>query len=158
MTGKHFCMVDSLAYLTRSDRQEVCRIIGHDGSEKVFPFPDPYCRRGFTPDELIRASIVLGYIPVFIPNIRTISPMRSSSVAVDAGPKLFKIDASCPMAIGFRWTETKGHAVAIYNGMVYDPSDKSVQPLKADESDTFGCFLFLLEHWDDRIRLKNICI
>lgn len=48
------CLADSFAECMGMDKLWVYEAIGHDGSEIIWPdLPDPYCRRGFHPQELI---------------------------------------------------------------------------------------------------------
>ena len=48
------CLITSFAMVMETSVSELVKELGHDGSELVRPGPEPLCRRGFHPQELIQ--------------------------------------------------------------------------------------------------------
>lgn len=52
------CSITALANLLDVPVAEIIRQIGHDGSEVLWPYmPEPQCRRGFHPRELLEVAL-----------------------------------------------------------------------------------------------------
>lgn len=61
------CMIKSLALALRKPVEELVEILGHDGSEVIWPDnPPPTCYKGFHPQELIDITIKCGRRPTWI--------------------------------------------------------------------------------------------
>lgn len=68
------CLPATLAMVTDLTIADILSVIGHDGSETVdAEQPEPYCRRGFEWQEIVKAALHLGIALVEYPDIL---PMR----------------------------------------------------------------------------------
>lgn len=139
----------------------VLGIVGHDGSEVTHAgLPEPLCRRGFHPQEMIKMCLEDGMSVTRV----ELYPQAQASSGVPHSPKLFDIGAwdwfrenlnnstgviECRTAVG------TGHAMA-YEGrgdhsLICDPATEEVFEFR-EPSDTEQRDRFLVALW----RIENI--
>jgi hypothetical protein len=123
------CALSSFAMALNVSSDNLTSIVGHDGGQIIFPsLPEPACRRGFHPQELIAAALTLGYMVTPF----ELAPALQSTPVPGSPPQLFAIDERLrkPMfeilVAGFRGVLTGlgfkcHHAVAFDKGQVFDP-------------------------------------
>lgn len=117
------CLPKAFARALNISFDEFVKLVGHDGSEIIWPDqPEPRCRRGFTIQECIIATLELGYAVTPI----AISCNHASSLTDDFP---LRIDYSLAFtytilkSVGVITGETKkgqGHAVAYRYGHIFD--------------------------------------
>lgn len=119
---KWSCLPACLAMITDLTIETIYKEIGHDGSEIVNPEqPDPYSRRGFEWQEIIKAALTLGIALVEYPDVLELP-----------GILLGTSDNDIP------------HACAWNGSMVFDPA-AGRRPLDSFRHDTFFVALQLSE-------------
>jgi hypothetical protein len=106
----------------------VLRIIGHDGSELIWPkYSEPYCRRGFAINEIVYAALNLGIALVDVSQSIKFHPYgeEDGSITIEANPNfesdmLLRYDA---ILLGESMNGVS-HAVAwnFQRQLVYDPA------------------------------------
>jgi hypothetical protein len=86
------CFVTAFAMACRTPVEKIIKEIGHDGSAIIFPEnPEPYCRRGFYPDEIIVALLNLGFVAAEInPETELISKGKGVSHRIDVVPLMLR--------------------------------------------------------------------
>jgi hypothetical protein len=120
------CLPASFAMALDIPLADVLHDVGHDGSQIVWPqLPEPMCRRGFHPQELIDVCLARGYAATRI-------ELAPAMTTVTGGPELHlfpderawtrfiqAIQNSLGVieGVGFR----SGHAVAYDHGHIFDP-------------------------------------
>jgi hypothetical protein len=62
MLNKWSCLPEAFAMAMDMSAEELIQAIGDDGSEIIWPdLPDPYCRRGFHPQQIIPIALTRGF-------------------------------------------------------------------------------------------------
>lgn len=115
--NKWSCLPTAFAMCMDIDVDELIKMIGHDGSEIVWPqYPDPYCRRSFHPQEIFYAAITLAYSIMEIQEQPIMSPFT--------GAEPFKIDCGkMPMNLMCCRVVLIGNNPGRYNhAIAYDPA------------------------------------
>jgi hypothetical protein len=116
------CLPTSFAIVLGVSVEEIFKIIGHDGGEILWPkLPNPECRRGFMPNEMIYATKKLGKNVEFIPRV-----CESNCHKVEI-PNEWFLD-QLPLNTGVITGVTgryKNHAVAWNGHLIIDPTDLS---------------------------------
>lgn len=114
------------------------KAIGHDGSEVKWPnLPEPNCRRGFHPQELIYLGDRFGFVTTtFEPRAALISPGGKDEVVIAFDARFEKIVME---SNGVLTGEINGqrHSVAWVNGKVLDPSEGRLTTLDDFQIQTY---------------------
>jgi hypothetical protein len=87
------CVLDAFCKAANISQEELLPLLGHDGSEIVFPdLPEPSCRRGFDPREIAYALYTHKGIKImqFDRYIERIS-RNGESYILDMSEQLFKL-------------------------------------------------------------------
>lgn len=114
--------------------QELINIIGHDGSEILFPEdPEPFCRRGFHPQEIIDVCLLKQFGVIAIHN-QPVSELKSGmyTVPVSSERMPYYLENYSGVLTGIGYTG-QPHAVAwgakIYdpNGLIYDLENFNIE-------------------------------
>lgn len=99
--NKWSCLPTAFAIVLERPVQEIIQLLGHDGSEVVWPhLPEPYCRRSFHIQELIYACYNLGYSVIEYQKIARHAP--------EFGKKIFETDFSSIFKTIIECSTTKG--------------------------------------------------
>jgi len=106
------------------EADELMRVIGHDGGEKVTNLEEPLCRRGFHIQEIIDALLVMGFAvteieadPGLIYTDGTTIDLFSSSEAEDR----LKFYIGCSEGVIYGDAGRCRHALACSMGEIFDP-------------------------------------
>lgn len=118
-TRRWGCLLTAFAMAIDTDEQTLIRLVGHDGSDKVNEFPDPYCRRGFHPQEFIRAAWHLGYSVT--PVERLPANKYTTHIQTIDQHEWFQEAVRSTTGVIAGITKRAGHAVAYDRGRIYDP-------------------------------------
>lgn len=130
------CEITAYAMATNRPVSEFINLIGHNGGEIAFPgMREPFCRRGFHHQELIMASMLIGFtvtpfelIPASIP--KSPDPHQAHEGRNVVHPLL--IDTATRRSMFLRLIEGRRgvltgrcrvshHAVTFYMGLLIDP-------------------------------------
>lgn len=119
------CLLTSFSMVLDLPEGRLIEIIGHDGSEILWPdIPEPHCRRSFVIHELIRVAYVLGF------RVHPTAARYFTMPDYNVDPKTFitpkeHLDEVMRRHDGVitGWTKPakKRHAVAWNREMVFDP-------------------------------------
>jgi len=122
------CLVTSFAMALDMLVADVIHEIGHDGGQVLWPdMPEPMCRRGFHPQELIDVCRAHGYavtcIELFPGSIPQIGQSEFRWLTREqAWPRFTRVVQNTTGVIeGTTLPNRKGHAVAYDHGHVFDP-------------------------------------
>lgn len=141
------CLPTALAMVIEVPPNDIMDIIGHGGSEITHPdLPEPQCRRGFHPQELIEAALCLGWAMIQIeynPQHAPIEGVEPKSVSPDASWR-FHLHIEASRGVLAAYKNNKGHAFAYDHGMLYDP-DQRTPPFKIKDSTYTHTVLWRLE-------------
>lgn len=137
------CLATAFAMVLEVPVAHVFDYVGHDGGDVVWPdLPEPYKRRSFHIQELVRVAHLLGYsCTPFEP-----SPMLASGLALDREPfpvpgheavMREAMDGAAGVLVG-QMESGIGHAMAWDGQAAINPSDRLRGPVR----DVFsvGCF------------------
>ena len=117
------CTPTSFAMVFGTPLKQVLESIGHDGSKIEWPDePEPKCRRGFHPQELVRLAHDLGYsaTPIeLFPVLNNISVVQEDYWA-DTWSYFYSIIQNNTGVIEGQGHRCR-HCVAYCNGYIYDP-------------------------------------
>ena len=122
------CLVTSFAMALDMLVADVMREIGHDGGQVLWPaLPEPLCRRGFHPQELIDVCRAHGYAVTRIELFPGLMPKAGGPefrwlTEEQAWPRFIQaIQNSRGVIGGVTLYHGNGHAVAYDHGHVFDP-------------------------------------
>ncbi len=120
------CVLDSFSLVTGIPATEFLKYVGHDGSEMLeLPNSDGKYLRGFSTDELVFASLQLGWATIDLPiNLRLCAhywPTHYTTGRNLAKEYLDKHPLDCYVICTF------SHAFGYKNGQVLDPAKRIVQ-------------------------------
>lgn len=124
------CLAASFASCLNLTTNELCKLIGHDGSQILWPgLPEPQKRRSFHPQEMIDVALRLGH---------TVTPIEARPLfQVRGTPERFEVEF--PDGVAYRLNEhlnrgsgvltglnlaSRPHAVVWKDGMIHDPSGR----------------------------------
>lgn len=118
------CLPTAAAIMFNVSLDTLLRIIGHDGSLCLWPaLPEPMCRRGFHPQEIIEAGIKLGYPCAWLDMYPMLEQEGNAFLAGEEAllkKQFFKHSQSECVLIGTGWTHR--HAWAVTEKGIIDPS------------------------------------
>jgi hypothetical protein len=142
------CAIASLAMVLDVPAEQLVREIGHDGSQIVWEgLPEPLCRRGFNPQELIDCCLNRGLavteiqaFPVFdcpgrLPQVQRLTVLFGAEPLENWKRFTSHIASSCGILFG-RGLHCE-HAVAYDLGEIYDP-DGSIFEFSPSACDAKG--------------------
>jgi hypothetical protein len=116
--------------------EELIKIIGHDGSRKLWPeLPEPNCYQGFHLTEILFAALHFGRAGIFSP---TILYSQSTSTPEEIGIATFD-----PHYRGIYITtnhQGNGHACAFNGPLVFDPAGRVCSKFDIGKIDAFILF------------------
>lgn len=142
------CTACAFATIFDLTYEEVIAKLGHDGSEIVRPgLPDPDCRRGFHPQEVIDVSERLGYILTPF-EARPSSIVRGIALEVEI-PEGYAcrfhrhLEDQVGVLIG-RNLKNRPHAVVWDGSSIHDPANGEVYGTHLFQAQTF--WRILTEH------------
>jgi hypothetical protein len=124
------CLPTSFAMALDMPLADVLLGVGHDGSKIQWPdLPEPLCRRGFHPQELLYVCLARGYAATRLELIPALTPGYSSQalrvLSEDIAWFLFRstIRHSRGVIEGMAVSNRRqcGHAVAYDHGRIFDP-------------------------------------
>lgn len=124
------CLPTAFAMALGMPLRDVLDLIGHDGSEIVWPnYPEPQCRRGFHTQELIDVAVRAGYAVTPIQLFPALAPSeRAQPLAITWGSQQgnwarfrLAIRRGRGVITGRDQRHGKGHAVAYDHGAICDP-------------------------------------
>jgi hypothetical protein len=121
------CMVTAYAMAVGDTVRHMMDIIGHDGSEIIFPeLEDPQCRRGHHVQECIRAAMHLGCYSTPIELLPAIASRGCAQVfqlpdCMELFDNKIRTSRGVLECTGRRFD----HAVAFGYGTIYDPDGHS---------------------------------
>lgn len=128
--NKWSCEITAYAMATNKPISEFIRLIGHNGSEVIWPsLQEPMCRRGFHHQELIMASMLLGF--TVTPFELIPASMPTPAIEYTNG-KPFLIDTTMRRDMFLRLLDNRRgvltgrcrvshHAVTFFKGLIIDP-------------------------------------
>ena len=125
-TARWMCLPASFAMALDLPLASVLQVVGHDGSEIIWPaLPEPICRRGFHPQELIDVCLAHGYAATLIELAPCVTPAYDNPIRRVwpddmAWPRFISeihISQGVIEGVGMRC----GHAVAYDHGRIFDP-------------------------------------
>lgn len=120
------CLPTAFAMALDVPLADVLQAVGHDGSEIVEPsLPEPACRRGFHPQELLDVCLRRGFAATLVelfPVLRSLPTGGDRVLVFPEGnwERFTRAIKSSRGVIEGRGART-GHAVAYENGRIYDP-------------------------------------
>ena len=123
VSQNHQCLLASFAMVMDANPDQwVKDFLGHDGTERINSDPEPWCFRGFHPQEFVEIIVnVYGYPVTMFSKIPKI--MRFGGKVTDGRPchewKHY-IRNNKGVVCGVT-NSGVGHAVANFEGMFYDP-------------------------------------
>ena len=147
------CLVASFAMALDLPLDDVVVELGHDGGEVLYPaLPDPLCRRGVHPQELIDVCRAHGYAVTYLelfPCLKT-KPDQAGVLAFttkQAWSRFTEAIKTTRGVIGGVTPSGKGHAVAYEYGHIYDPDGwmYDYSPLACEQSGFFTQHLWYLD-------------
>jgi hypothetical protein len=123
------CLVTSFAMALDLPVADVIREVGHDGGQIIWPtLPEPMCRRGFHPQELIDVCRSHGYAVTCVELFPGATPQIGQVefrwlTREQAWPRFSRVIRNSKGVIeGTTLPSRKGHAVAYDHGHVFDPN------------------------------------
>ena len=125
-TQRWMCLPAAFAMALDTSLADVLLAVGHDGGKVLWPdLPEPMCRRGFHPQELIDVCLSRGFAVTRIELAPMITPIQRGKETLIypwnmAWVRFYNyIMISCGVieGIGHRC----GHAVAYDHGRIFDP-------------------------------------
>jgi len=126
------CFPTAFAMLMDIEVKELIEVIGHDGSEIIFPdLPEPYRRRGFDYTETMIACLDFGFVasPLFIEHEYGLG--HPNSIMINHKDKIIKEVLPEFHGVACGKINNKFHALA-WNGEYHDPSGNSVDNFEID--------------------------
>lgn len=124
------CLPTSLAIVLDVPVQAIFDIVGHDGSEIVWPeLKEPQCRKGFTLGEMIHTADRFGRNLVAHQKQWVHSPDGNITITIEPPEDYFrdKLERFDGVITGVT-TQGKRHAVAWVKGQVIDPTTSFIYP------------------------------
>jgi hypothetical protein len=122
------CIATSFAMALGVPLSKLLALIGHDGSQIVFPdLPEPACRAGHHVQELVHAALNHGWActPIeFNPITRTFGNLPAyHSILPDEQSRWLRFERLIAKHDGVLegWVTNWGHAMAFEHGVIYDP-------------------------------------
>ena len=129
------CLPTALAILLGVDVAEVIKAIGHDGHDLIFPDnPDPYCFRGFHAQEITHVANMYGFaLSLYTPML-----MYEAKGQQWASPDP-RFNQTFQRGTGILIVEHKKriHAVALYEGRIYDPGQSKLEGADLNRKDIY---------------------
>ncbi len=119
------CILAAAAMVMDIDLVELKKLIGHDGSEVIFPnSPVPYCYRGFHIQEITDQAFLNGWSVMYIQRKFGLEPFigEDPPFAINVYDKRMATYLKRFPGIIAGVSDNKNHAVAWDGRMVYDPS------------------------------------
>jgi hypothetical protein len=121
--NKWSCLPTAFAIVLDKDVEKVLKLIGHDGSEKIFPdLEEPYCRRSFHLQELVEVCLYYKYAVTQI-EVNPVSEACGQLYPVPTCKATFShyLHVGTGVLLGHGSAGTP-HAVAWDGRIVYDPN------------------------------------
>lgn len=119
------CLPAAFAMAMNTELSTLIDLIGHDGSDIINDYPEPYCRRSFHIQEILPAVLTLGYNCTIIESKPTfVIPYGDSQPEVLNINHIPEIMDKYPGIICGMWTK-RSHAAYHKNGIIYDPNGYS---------------------------------
>ncbi len=122
------CLVTSFAMALDLPVADVIREVGHDGGQIIWPtLPEPMCRRGFHPQELIDVcrshGYAVTYIELFPGQVPRPGEFEFRWLPQDRACQRFDhiVQTSTGVLEGVTLKSHKRHAVAYRHGHIFDP-------------------------------------
>lgn len=128
------CLLASAAMVLDKHPDVLTELIGHDGSEIIFPgLPEPARRRGFHVQEIIECAHAYGYAVTPIDALPISTPNGFNEYPVPLGLERFKKHLNVPGIFTGR-ARKWGHACA-WDGCetMYDPRGRLVSDLETPD-------------------------
>ncbi len=131
------CLPTSLAIVLGVPVEAIFAILGHDGSEILWPeLPEPQCHKGFTLGEMIHVADRFGKYLVAHEKKWTHSPDGNIIIQIPNDYFNDKLKRFNGVITGVT-TQGKRHAVAWLDGEVIDPSDQTRSPYFQGQEEYF---------------------
>ena len=121
------CILAAAAMVMDIDLVELKKLIGHDGSEIIFPnSPEPYCCRGFHIQEIIDQAFLNGWSVMYIQREFGLEPFigEDPPFIINVPDKRMATYLKKFPGIIAGANNNKNHAVAWNGKMIYDPSGR----------------------------------
>lgn len=141
------CMVASLAMVWGCDFKDVVRLLGHDGTEKVF-LASAYPRRGIHDQEVMDVAYKDGYAMMIIEGLPRLSPRDNEAeyVIMNTLENLTDrlesyIKGKYAVLIGLN-SDGMGHCVAYDGDLIFDPASGRKYDLDSPDFDIDRAWLF----------------
>lgn len=132
------CLPTAWSYVIGWPVWSIIKAIGHSGDEILWPnLPEPNCRKGFHPQELIYLGDRFGFVTTtFEPIAALISPGGDEPAVIQFGDRFEKI---LEESNGVLTGEIHGqrHSIAWLNGKVLDPSEGRLKSLDDFQIQTY---------------------
>lgn len=118
------CFPTAFSYILGVDVADLITILGHDGSENLWPqFNPPRCYRGWHIQELVKASLSLGYAVIEISRVMSSAPSHNVPDYVNPDIEYFFWTlANSRGVLPVVTQQGNGHALAYDHNILYDPA------------------------------------
>lgn len=118
------CFPTAFSYILGIDIVDLIKILGHDGSEKIWPqFNPPRCYRSWHIQELVKASLSLGYAVIQIDRVMCSAPSPNVQDYINPDIEYFYWTiANSTGVLPVRTQKGEGHALAYNRNVLYDPA------------------------------------
>ena len=119
------CILAAAAMVMDTDLAELKKLIGHAGSEVIFPnASEPYCFRGFHIQEIIDQAFLNNWSVMYIQRKFGLDPFigQDPSFIINVSSKRMATYLKKFPGIIAGVSNNKNHAVAWDGKMIYDPS------------------------------------
>ena len=129
------CLVTSFAMALDIPVSEAIERLGHDGSRRLWPhLPEPLCRRGFHPQELIDLCRFYGYAVTRVELCPRIAPAQDEQPVpiLDDAHAWSRFEDILQTSFGVIEGVGRecGHAVAYDRGHIFDPDGRNYAYLR----------------------------
>lgn len=118
------CLITSFSIVMGVPVSELERWVGHDGGEKVNDHPEPACRRGFHPQELVYAAWKHGWTLTYFQRTPILGNYGGDNIEIDLNEQFLDIVSRSRGVLWGKGKKTQ-HAVAFNQGVIQDPDNGS---------------------------------
>lgn len=117
------CVFDAFCLATGINADDLIESVGHDGSEIIDKsYPEPYCRRAFSTDELVLACLQRNWTSTALPvKLSLASHMRTTPLELGRNLAKEYLDMN---PYGCYVICTYNHAFAYKNQQILDPAGR----------------------------------
>jgi hypothetical protein len=137
------CLLTSFAMAFDIPVRELCNLVGHDGSQVLWPgLPEPTRRRGFHPHEFTLVALRRGWAVTPLELVPAMHPTKEAAVepvlyggsgrtSYPANWSIFTNLIHTSLGVITGVGRKSGHAVAYDRGQIYDPDGSAYEYTRA---------------------------